>query len=91
MKLKVWHNCQVGKVDNFYVDVKNIEEAWLILNTLWEYDLFQYDNRIKRDYANASGLVYFDEEEQEWFEWEDEEGLDIQEHFISLEELEEKE
>lgn len=88
MKLRVWHNCQIGKVKNFYVDVKNIEEAWLILNTLWNYDLFQYENRIKGDYANTSGLEYFDEEEQEWYEWEDDDGFDIKEHFENMQEKE---
>lgn len=23
MKYRVWHNCQIGVVKNFYVDVKN--------------------------------------------------------------------
>lgn len=86
MKYRVWHNCQIGKVKNFYVDVRNEQEAWLVLNTLWDYDLFQYYNRVKGDYANASGFEYFDEEENDWCEWYDEEGLDIREHFESLEE-----
>ena len=49
-KLRVWHNCQVGAVKNFYVEVESIEQAWKILNTLWDYDLFQYENNIKPDY-----------------------------------------
>lgn len=44
MKYRVWHNCQIGRVGRFFVEVKNIEEAWLVLNTLWNYDIFQYDN-----------------------------------------------
>ncbi len=85
-KLRVWHNCQVGAVKNFYVEVESIEQAWKILNTLWDYDLFQYKNNIKSDYCNASGLEYFDEEEQEWCEWYDDDGLDIKEHFEESEE-----
>ena len=61
-KLRVWHNCQVGAVKNFYVEVESIEQAWKILNTLWDYDLFQYENNIKPDYCNASGLEYFDDD-----------------------------
>ncbi|WP_368074367.1 hypothetical protein [Brevibacillus laterosporus] len=38
----------------------------MIYNTLADYDLFQYDNNIKPDYANATVVVYWDEEEQEW-------------------------
>ena len=85
-KLRVWHNCQVGKVDNFYVEVENVEQAWKILNTLWDYDLFQYENNIKPDYCNVSGLEYFDEEEQDWCEWYDDDGYDIKEHFEYLDE-----
>ena len=86
-KLRVWHNCQVGAVENFYVEVESIEQAWKILNTLWDYDLFQYENNIKPDYCNASGLESFDEEEQEWCEWCDDDGLDIKEHFEESEVL----
>jgi hypothetical protein len=80
-KLRVWHNCQVGAVKNFYVEVESVEQAWKILNTLWDYDLFQYKNNIKPNYCNASGLEYFDDEEQEWCEWYDDNGNDIREHF----------
>ena len=92
MKLRVWHNCQVGAVGNFYfyIEVESIEQAWKILNTLWDYDLFQYENNIKPDYCNASGLEYFDDEEQEWCEWYDDDGNDIMEHFEELEESEEQ-
>ena len=76
-KLRVWHNCQVGKVKNFYVEVESIEQALKILNTLLDYDQFQYTNNIKPDYASASGLEYFDEEEQEWCEWYDDDGNNI--------------
>lgn len=84
-KYRVWHNCQIGKVGSFYVGVKSPEEAWLVLNTLWDYDLFQYYNGVKGDYANASGFEYFDEEENDWCEWYDEDGLDIREHFEEME------
>ena len=86
MKYRVWHNCQIGVVQNFYVDVKNEEEAWLVLNTLWAYDYFQYLKRIKGDYANVSGFEYFDEEKNDWCEWYDKNGLDIREHFKNFEE-----
>lgn len=85
MKLRVWHNCQVGRVKHFYVEVSSIEEAWKILNVLWDYDLFQYENNIKPDYINSSGVEYFDEEENDWCEWYDEDGFDLKEHFKNLE------
>ena len=86
MKLRVWHNCQIGAVNNFYIDVDDINIAWKILNTLWDYDLFQYNNNIKPDYANASGLEYFDEDDNEWYEWYNEDGYGIIEPFENMEE-----
>lgn len=88
MKYRVWHNCQVGRVNSFFVEVKSIEEAWLVLNTLWKYDMFQYANLIKGDYASTSGLEYFDEYENDWCEWCDDDGLEIREHFESMEDNE---
>lgn len=85
-KLRVWHIPQVPMEIPFEVEVSSIEEAWKILNILWEYDLFQYDNNLKPDYCNASGLEYFGEEEKDWTEWEDEDGYSIREHFDNLEE-----
>lgn len=85
-KLRIYHNCQLGAVLNFYVEVASIEEAWKIMNTLWDYDLFQFENKVKPDYCNITGLEYFDEEEQDWLEWYDEDGYDIRTHFENLEE-----
>ncbi|UXO88849.1 hypothetical protein [Bacillus safensis] len=62
---------------------KNLEEAKLIYNTLGNYDLFQFENNVKPDYANATFIEEFDEEENEWVSWFDEEtGIDdINEYF----------
>lgn len=69
-----------------YVPVANLVEAKLLLNTLADYDQFQYDNRIKPDYCNAGGLQMWDEKEQEWYDWHDEEtGKEIDDY--SLDEL----
>ncbi|WP_197247582.1 hypothetical protein [Brevibacillus laterosporus] len=59
------------------------EQAGLIYNTLADYDLFQYDNNIKPDYANATVVEFWNKEEQDWLEWSDEEtGIDdINEYF----------
>lgn len=75
--LRVWWIPQVpGKP--FKVPVKDIEQAKLLHNTLADYDRFQYDNRIKPDYANTGGLEVF--EDGEWCEWHDPESdLDLSE------------
>lgn len=78
-KLKVWHIPQVP-MKAFHVDVERPEEAIKVLNILAQYDLFQYENRVKPDYTSAQGLIEFDEQEKEWFEWYSEEGEDIREY-----------
>ncbi|MCZ4246859.1 hypothetical protein O2313_04855 [Bacillus amyloliquefaciens] len=61
----------------FKVEVKNLEEALLVSKVLGDYDLFQYNNRIKGDYANVTFVEMFDEELQEWVSWYDEKtGID---------------
>lgn len=86
-KLRVSHFPQIP-CKAFTVEVKNLEEAKLISDTLANYDLFQYENRIKPDYANATVVEEFDEESQEWISWcDDETGIDdIDEYFEQLEE-----
>ena len=75
-KLRVWHIPQVpGKP--FYVPVETPQEAVKVLNTLAEYDDFQFKNHIKPDYSNASGLEIF--EDGKWGEWYSEDGENIDE------------
>ena len=74
--MRVWWIPQVpGKP--FHVPVKNENEAILVLDTLAKYDLFQFNNKIKGDYANAGGLeVLLDDS---WNEWTDNDGDSIDE------------
>lgn len=74
--LRVWWIPQVP-MKPFHVAVKNIDEAILLLNTLADYDLFQFKNSIKPDYCNMGGFEVF--ENSEWSEWYDEDGNDIDE------------
>jgi hypothetical protein len=83
LKLRVWWVPQVpGKP--FIVEVKDVEQAKFVMNMLADYDLFQYKNRIKPDYANAGGFQEFHEGTGTWEEWSDNKGRDINE--ILLEE-----
>jgi hypothetical protein len=72
--LKVWWIPQVP-MKPFEVPVKNLEEAKLLLNVLAAYDFFQFKTRVKPDYANAGGLLSY--EEGDWFEWNNDDGEDI--------------
>ena len=54
-RLRVWHIPQVP-MKAFHVEVETTEEAVKVLNILADYDLFQYENRVKPDYCNMQGL-----------------------------------
>lgn len=70
-QLRVVHYPQVP-CKPFIVDVKNLEEAKKISNTLARYDSFQYENSIKPDYASTTEVQEFDTDEKEWLSWTDE-------------------
>lgn len=75
-QLQVWWIPQVpGKP--FTVDIANISEAKLLLKALANYDIFQFENRIKPDYCNAGGLRKWDG--NDWEDWSDDDGNDIDE------------
>lgn len=78
-KLRVWHIPQVP-MKAFHVEVETTEEAVKVLNILADYDLFQYENRVKPDYCNMQGLEEWDEEEKMWCDWYSDDGLDIHEY-----------
>jgi hypothetical protein len=73
MKLRVSHFPQIH-CKPFITEVESIKEAKKIFDVLANYDLFQYENKIKPDYANMTILEYWDIEENEWLEWHDEEN-----------------
>jgi len=73
-KLRVWWIPQVP-MKAFRYDVKTVEEAKLLIDALAKYDIFQYENNVKPDFANAGGLEMF--EDGEWCEWYDDEGNSI--------------
>jgi hypothetical protein len=64
---------------SFYVPTDSLAEAKKLLSVLADYDAFQYENNIKPDYSNAGGLQEYNEEEGEWWDYEDSEGLTIDE------------
>lgn len=69
-KLRVWHIPQIP-MKAFHVPVTDVEDAIRVLNILWDYDTFQFENDVKGDYSNASGLEEYDHETKEWSEWYD--------------------
>ena len=73
--LRVWWVPQIpGRA--FYVSVSTPPEAKKIMNVLANYDIFQFENKIKPDYANAGGLEIF--QSGQWADWyDDKTGNDI--------------
>ena len=72
--LRVWHIPQVPGTP-FYVAVKTPEQGKYVLDILAAYDAFQLVKYIKPDYSNAGGLeIYLD---NEWCEWHNDNGYDI--------------
>lgn len=82
LRFKVWHVPQVP-MSPFEVEVGDYVTAKLIQNTLAGYDLFQYENNIKPDYANASGISVWVPQEQEWWDVDDESLDEIVEYVNS--------
>lgn len=86
--LCVWHNPQVGVVSNFYVPVPSLDVAKNVMSVLADYDLWQYENKVKGDYASATGLMVFEgkpdakaaaEGFDGWAEWSNEYGYTLDE------------
>lgn len=81
--LRVWRIPQVP-MKPFHVPVQSPDEAVKVMQVLADYDIFQFENRIKPDYCNASGMEVvegFIDGEPQWIEWNDPEtGDDIDEY-----------
>lgn len=81
-KLKVWWIPQVP-MKAFEVPVSSLEEGIKVMDVLADYDLFQYENKVKPDYTNAGGIVML--EDGEWVDWHDEYGNDLDEYLAENE------
>lgn len=85
-KLQVIHYPQVP-CQPFCVDVKDEEQALLVMNTLANQHLFLYENNFIPDYSNAIMVVMWDESPDgdadgvpEWVDyWNEEEGMQFEE------------
>ena len=54
--LRVWWVPQIPMTKQFTVDVSDVAEGVKIMAVLADYDVFQFDNRIKPDFCNAGGI-----------------------------------
>lgn len=65
----------------YYQEVSSPKEAFDSINAIANFILFAIDKGIIPDHCNAAGLEVWDDDEQEWLEWYDEDGLDLFDHF----------
>jgi len=54
----------------FIVEVPDLGTASRVEGILAAYDEFQYEHKIKPDYANAGGIEVWDEKDQEWVSYD---------------------
>ena len=87
-RMRVWWDPQVGHNLVFYVPVKSVEEAKMVMDILAAYDCFQYNKNIKGDYCNCGGLEVYNESEGCWEDWsietEDDYFEDVDEYCETL-------
>lgn len=76
MKYRIWWIPQVPGTP-FHHDVDSPLQAKTMLHVLAMYDLFLLEHNHRVDFSNVGGLQYFDEQENEWFDWEDENGYSV--------------
>ncbi len=74
-RLLVWWIPQVP-MKPFHVSVSSFVHAKVLLDTLAQYDIFQYENKIKPDYSNVGGLMMLDEDGWSDFYTEDGDQID---------------
>jgi hypothetical protein len=71
--LMVWWIPQVPMNPPFLAPVQSLEEAARTIHLLAIYDMYQFEYKVKPDYANAGGLLMWDGDE--WVDWHSDDGF----------------
>lgn len=64
----------------YYKEVSSVKEAKIIIDTIADFVNAKVDEGVFPDHCSTAGLQEYDEEEKEWMDWYDENGLDFDEH-----------
>jgi hypothetical protein len=72
VRYRVWWVPQVP-MKAFYVEVDDLKTAVKIVDVLADYDIFQYENRVKPDYSNVGGVQVWSEDENDWLDLDEDE------------------
>jgi len=82
-KMRIYFNILGTK--SYYREVSSVEEAKTIIDAIADFVNAKVDEGVFPDHCNIAGLEEYDEEEKEWVDWCDEDGLDFDEHFSTEE------
>jgi hypothetical protein len=67
MKFKFWYVPQIPGA-MFEREFDLLIDAVRALNIVIDFSIFEYENRIKPDYADAAGVAYWDSNDQDWYD-----------------------
>lgn len=76
-QLRVWWVPQMP-MEPFVVNVATVDEGIKILDVLADYDLFQFEQKVKPDYSNTGRLEL--SEDEGWTDWYSNEFDDLDEY-----------
>lgn len=68
---RVWYIPQVP-MKPFRFEVPDIATARIVKEALIKFSLFEFENNVKPDYADAIGIEKFSVKAQEWWEYHEE-------------------
>ena len=74
MRFRAWYVAKMP-MKAFTVETTNAIDAEKILDVLEDFSLFEIQNNVKPDYAEAGGIDIWDEEYQEWTDYHPEDVL----------------
>lgn len=86
-KLRIYYH--ILGTETYYKEVTSPEEAKTMIDAIADFINTKVHEGVFPDHCSAAGLEYFDEEEVEWLDWYDDDGLDFNEHFEVAEGAEE--
>lgn len=71
-RFKAWYIPQIP-MKAFEVERDTAAEAKAALDLITDFSIFEYDNKIKPDYADVGGVMEWDDAESDWIDYEPDE------------------
>lgn len=78
-KMRIYFNILGTKL--YHKEVSFPEEAKTIIDAISDFVNAKVEEGVFPDHCSTAGLEEYSEEEKDWVEWYDEDGLDFNEHF----------